>query len=90
MPNISVSIESLEGLLSTYVAAHETLSSTSSNMSNALSSVEWQSPAAEVFRNAWNEEYHPNLVKLLDAVDHFNAEIRAQIGRYKANEGLGG
>jgi hypothetical protein len=89
MPNINLSTESLETLLTTYVNAHETLSTTTSQMSSTLDGTDWHSPAADAFRNAWHDTYYPNLSKLLVAVDGFNADIRNQLARYNANEGIG-
>jgi uncharacterized protein YukE len=88
VPKINLSTESLEQLLNTFMTAHETLSSTASNMTSSLTGTDWESPAATEFRAAWSEQYHPNLVKLLDAVEHFNGEIRNQLHRYTANEGI--
>jgi uncharacterized protein YukE len=89
MANISVSLESMQSLLTSFVNAHDTLSTTSSSMTSALASCEWQSPAANDFRGAWQNTYQPSLNNLLNAIENFNGEIRAQLARYTANEGLG-
>jgi uncharacterized protein YukE len=88
MPNISVNTESLQQTLTSFMSAHDTLSQTTSGMTSALASCEWESPAANDFRSAWNEQYQPNLVKLIAAIENFNGDIRNQLARYNANEGL--
>jgi uncharacterized protein YukE len=89
MPNISVSTESLQSLLSSFTTAHDTLTTTTANMTSSLAGCEWQSPAAEDFRGAWRDQYQPSLAKLLGAIENFNGEIQKQLARYNANEGLG-
>lgn len=89
MAQVNLNIESLEQTLSTFVSSHDTLETTTSTMNSTLASTEWQSPAAEAFRNSWDSDYYPTLKRIMDAVDQFNVDIRNQLDRYRQNEGLG-
>lgn len=88
MASISVNTESLEQTLNSFVSAHDALGQTVSSMSSALTACEWQSPAAEDFRKDWTDEYQPSLSRILTAIEQFNTEMRNQLARYNANEGI--
>jgi len=89
MPSISLDFESLENTLQVFMGAHDTLSTTTQTMNSTLAGTQWQSPAAEDFRNSWNSTYQPNLLKIIAAIETFNGDVRNQLARYKSNEGIG-
>jgi hypothetical protein len=89
MPSIRLDFESLENGLRTFQTSHDTLTGVTSTMNSTLAQIDWDSPAATQFRDAWNTKYYKQLQEIASAVQAFNSDLSNQLQRYKTNEGIG-
>lgn len=83
--DITVSTESLEGLIQTFILERDNLLATTSNLTSQLESAQWQSPRATEFRAAWAEQYVPVLNNLIAALESYQGDVQTQLQRYVDN-----
>jgi hypothetical protein len=88
MPNVELSIESLTQTHSSFVSQAQALNDLITTVTATLQNTEWHSPAAENFRNQWQQTYLPSLRNVHAGMEQFTLAVLQQLERYRANEGL--
>jgi WXG100 family type VII secretion target len=66
----------MQQLTSQLKQAGEQIRSLQSTVSNGILGTQWTGPAADRFRNAWNDQYKRNLDQLQTALNELADEVR--------------
>ena len=88
MANVNLNIESLAETQRVFFQKAQELQALTSLVDSTLAATEWQSPAAEKFRQEWAQTYLPALRNVFAGLDSFQGDIAKQLERYRMNEGL--
>jgi hypothetical protein len=88
MPNVNLNIESLTETQRIFFQKAQELQALTSTVDTTLAGTEWQSPAAEAFRQQWAQTFLPALRNVFAGLDTFQGEMLKQLERYRINEGL--
>jgi WXG100 family type VII secretion target len=76
MSVIGGQIEQLQSLHSTFNTQASNVESMTKSITGQLAGTQWEGPASDRFRNAWNGEFAPMLNKLVIALTEAGTEVQ--------------
>ncbi|MGN6523985.1 MAG: WXG100 family type VII secretion target [Actinomycetes bacterium] len=80
---IRVDTDALAAAFGTFQQQLTAVEGTRSSLTTALTSVDWQGPAAAEFREQWHSVHEPALRHLHEALATFSQAMRVQNERYE-------
>ena len=88
MANVNLNIESLAETQRVFFQKAQELQALTNLVDSTLAGTEWQSPAAEKFRQEWAQTYLPALRNVFTGIDSFQRDLAKQLEGYRTHEGL--
>jgi WXG100 family type VII secretion target len=76
MPQIGANMEELQALGAKFTQEAQAVNELLSRVEGEVSRTQWQGPAADRFRGAWNNEFRPALRNLSQALEEASTEIK--------------